>query len=96
MIPALEEAAVRDTSRVVPAVLKPGECSIHHLCTAHGGGPNEGRWFRLARPSGVPARVQPLCASPPSVLAAESLVDPLCRAACLVRGVLFLFARATA
>jgi len=45
VIPSLEES--RDAALVVPAVLRPGECSIHHLCTAHGGGPNKGNDRRI-------------------------------------------------
>jgi len=31
-----------DPAQTVSAVLRPGEFSLHHLCTAHGGGPNNG------------------------------------------------------
>jgi ectoine hydroxylase-related dioxygenase (phytanoyl-CoA dioxygenase family) len=39
VIPALENYPGPDSARTVSAVLSPGEMSIHHLCTAHGGGP---------------------------------------------------------
>lgn len=42
VIPELQDPNNRDPNRVVPAVLRPGQYSIHHLSTAHGGGPNHG------------------------------------------------------
>ena len=40
VIPSLQEHPGPDPARTVAAVLAPGECSLHHLRTAHGGGPN--------------------------------------------------------
>jgi hypothetical protein len=42
VIPSLEADPGPDPARTISAVLQPGEMSIHHLCTAHGGGPNRG------------------------------------------------------
>lgn len=41
VIPALQDGTPGpDPARTMSAVLAPGELSLHHLCTAHGGGPN--------------------------------------------------------
>lgn len=42
-----EEAGGLDTRRVHEAVLRPGEFSVHHLCTAHASQPNEGPGRRI-------------------------------------------------
>eukprot|EP00729_Bicosta_minor_P003764 gene3764-2994_t len=36
-----------ESDRVLAGVLAPGEYSLHHLCTAHGGGPNEAATRRI-------------------------------------------------
>ena len=45
-IPELRGVGASD-SRVIEGVLRPGECSLHHLCTAHGGGPNKAATRRV-------------------------------------------------
>lgn len=48
MIPDLQDGNPGpDPARTVSAIVKPGEFSIHHLCTAHGGGPNRGNDRRI-------------------------------------------------
>ena len=45
VIPTIEDAQPFPPEleeQMVSALLRPGEMSIHHLCTAHGGGANEG------------------------------------------------------
>ena len=40
VIPSLQDAPGPDKERVAEGVLEPGMMSLHHLATAHGGGPN--------------------------------------------------------
>jgi hypothetical protein len=47
IIPSLQFPPGPDPDRLTPALLRPGEYSVHHLQTAHGGGPNRGGGRRI-------------------------------------------------